>query len=77
MIILLLGLLFLPLNIKASESIFIFGYDYIEVPYKADLNPYFDLVYNSIRLKDGYFDPNFRLKMKTMVILKVLLILIG
>lgn len=62
MIILLLGLLFLPLNIKASESIFIFGYDYIEVPYKADLNPYFDLVYNSIRLKDGYFDPNFRVE---------------
>ncbi len=60
--ILLLSLLFLPLKIKASESIFIFGYDYIEVPYKADLNPYFDLVYNSIKLKEGYFDPNFRVE---------------
>lgn len=60
--ILLVGLLFLPLRIKASESIFIFGYDYIEVPYKADLNPYFDLVYNSIKLKEGYFDPNFRVE---------------
>lgn len=60
--ILFLGLLFLPLKIKASESIFIFGYDYIEVPYKADLNPYFDLVYNSIKLKEGYDDPNFRVE---------------
>lgn len=60
--ILLLGFLFLPLKIKASESIFIFGYDYIEVPYKADLNPYFDIVYNSIKLKEGYDDPNFRVE---------------
>ncbi len=60
--ILLLGILFLPLKIKASESIFIFGYDYIEVPYKADLKPYFDLVYNSIKLKEGYHDPNFRVE---------------
>lgn len=61
-LILLLSFLFLPLKIKANESIFIFGYDYIEVPYKADLNPYFDIVYNSIKLKEGYDDPNFRVE---------------
>ncbi len=61
-LILLLSFLFLPLKIKANESIFIFGYDYIEVPYKADLNSYFDIVYNSIKLKEGYDDPNFRVE---------------
>lgn len=57
-LLLLLGLFF-PIKIKAQESVFIFGYDYINVPYKADINPYFDMVFNSIQLKPGYSDPNF------------------
>lgn len=57
--LMLLGFVMLPIQIKASSSIFEFGYTSIEVPYKADLNPYFDRVYQSIRLKSGYHDPNF------------------
>lgn len=58
-LILLFGLLLIPIQINGTNSIFIFGYTSIEVPYKADLNPYFDKVYQSIQLKPGYSDPNF------------------
>lgn len=59
-ITLLLFVLFvLPIKINAQESVFIFGYEYVEIPYNADVNPYFELVYNSIKLKPGYSDPQF------------------
>lgn len=59
----LLLILLTPLitpHIVASDSIFIWGYEEIDVPFGSDKFVYFEMVKNSIKLKPGYEDPFFK-----------------